>query len=306
MIFVVAVLLLLQIGVTVRYWDYFTNSTMEFRIPGLLENFVPQGFHYIFQSDTFLISGYMTDGDASRVYIRDARGKISYATLQNGDLSAYTGHAGGICVNGEYVYLPGDNGVDVFLLKDVLGGKAPLQGTIPTGFRTDYCSFYDGYLLVGNFYYTNHYETPDAHKIETPAGDANTALITVFRADAGVKFGIEPNAIAAFSTPERVQGVCITEDAQIVLSTSWSIEDSTLLYYSVDSQRSGAVQTLGGEVPLYYLDSENLVKTVSAPPMAEELVYKDGRVWVMCESASKKYVFGLLIRGERIYAYCGE
>ena len=303
---VLALLLLLQIGVTVRYWHYFANSETEFRVPGLWDNFVPQGFEYISESDAYLVSGYMSDGDASRVYLREKDGNVSFATLRNEDLSAYTAHAGGICVNGDYVYLPGDHGVDVFLLQDILSGKAPLQGTIPTGFRVDYCSFYQGYLMVGNFHYAGHYDTPDEHKIQTPAGDGNTSLITVFQADPTSEFGIDPVAVAAFSTTDRVQGMCVTSDGEIVLSTSWSINDSKLLFYKVDTGHSGTVKTLTGNVPVYYLDSHSLTKTVTLPPMAEELVFKDGKVWVMCESACNKYIFGRLIRGGWVYAYGAE
>ena len=59
LIFVVAVVLILQIGVTVRYWDFFSNAKMTFMIPGLLDNFVPQGFDYIEDSKTYLIAGYV-------------------------------------------------------------------------------------------------------------------------------------------------------------------------------------------------------------------------------------------------------
>lgn len=306
-IFVLAVLLILQIGVTVRYWDYFTNSKTEFRIPGLWDRFVPQGFDLMEDGETFLVCGYMSDDTPSRIYVRSTEGKTHYSQLYYADGTPYLQHAGGICHNGKFAYLPSDSGVDVFLLSDILEGKdAKVIGSIPTGHDMAFCSFYNGYLLAGNFYYPGHYETPDHHRITTPAGDANTALITVFKADDASELGVDPNAVAAISTTDRVQGMCITAEGEIVLSTSWSINDSKLLYYTLDTQRTGTVQTLTGEVPLYYLDSANLVRTVTAPPMSEELVYKDGRVWVMCESACSKYIYGRLIRGGRVYAYEAE
>ena len=302
-LFLIMVLLALQIGVTVRYWDYFTNSSVEFRIPGLWDDFVPQGFHYMKDRNVYLVSGYMSNDDASRVYIRDGRGNVTFASLYDGDLKPYTGHAGGVCTDGKFVYLPGDSGVDVFLLKDIFGGKAQQIGTIPTGFRTDFCSFYDGYLLMGSFEYAGYYETPEEHKITTPAGDKNTALIVAFAADGEGEFGVNASAVAAFSVTDRVQGMCVTDLGQIVLSTSWGFNDSHLYFYDVDTQRAGTVQLLTGEVPLYYLDSSNLTKTVAMPPMSEELIVKDGRVWVMCESACNKYIYGRLIRGNRVYGY---
>ncbi len=306
LVFVLVLLAVLHIGVTVKYWDYYRNSDAVFTIPGLMDNYVPQGFDRIEETDTYLMCGYMSDDTASRVYVRTREGSgftTYYCELYYPDYTPYLKHAGGICHNGDYVYIAGDDGVDVFLLESILeGGAAFLQGTIPTGHDMAFCSFWGGYLFAGNVYYPEHYETPDHHRISTPAGDQNTSLITVFRADENAEFGMDPNAVAAISAPDKVQGMCFTEE-EIVLSISWSLTDSNLLYYTPDAEQVGTVTVLTGEVPLYYLDSGCLTHTAVLPPMAEELVYRDGRVEVMCESACNKYIFGKLIRGWQIFAY---
>ena len=304
LIFILAVLLLLQVGVTVKYWNYFSNSDRLYVAPGLNDNYVPQGYDYLPDHNVYLMCGYMSDDTASRVYVQDEKGKSYFTSLFYADGTPYLKHAGGICANGDYVYIAGDTGVDVFLLEDVLSGNAArLQGVIEMGHDTAYCSFYNGYLLVGNFYYGGHYETPESHRITTPAGDRNTALITLFKADEAGEFGIDPTPVAAISTGEKVQGMCFTEDGEIVLSTSWSIGNSHLLYYTVDTERVDAI-TIGGEdVPLIYLDSANLVHDAVLPPMAEELVCRNGRVEVMNESACNKYIFGKFIRGWSVRAY---
>ena len=301
------ILVVLNAGVTVKYWDYFSNSKGGFVIPGLFSAYVPQGFHYMPEEDIYLMCGYMSDDTASRIYIRDGKGGNRHVSLYFADGTPYRKHAGGICHNGDFVYLAGDDGVDVFSLSDVLGSdRAQMLGTIPTGYDMAYCSFYNGYLLAGNFYFPEHYETPQEHRITTPAGDQNVALMTIYRVDDGAPFGVDPNAVAGISTPAKVQGMCFTSDEQLVLSISWSLTDSNLLFYDVDTSRSGAVEVLGEEVPLYYLDSQNLTETVVLPPMSEELVCRDGKVWVMCESACNKYIYGKLIRGWRVFGYVFE
>ena len=306
LVFVLLVLTVLFVGVTVKYWDYYSNSKAVFIIPGLNDNVVPQGFDYVEEWDAYLMCGYMSDDTSSRVYVRDAAGGTIYSKLYYADGTPYLKHAGGICHNGDYIYLAGDDGVDVFSFTDIMMGRdARMLGTIPTGHDMAFCSFQDGYLFAGNFYFPEHYETPVHHRITTPAGDQNTSLITVFRADDSFEFGIDPAAVAAISAPEKVQGMCFTED-QIVLSISWSLTDSNLLYYAADEERVGTVEVLSGEVPLYYLDSANLVHTAVLPPMSEELVYRNGRVEVMCESACNKYIFGKLIRGWQVFAYEAE
>ncbi len=303
-IFVLVVLLLIQAGVTVKYWDFYMETQRGFAAPGLFSDFVPQGFDYLEAEDIWLMSGYQSDGTACRVYTRNGEGHTQFASLLNEDGTPYLDHAGGVCHNGKYVYLPGEKGVDVFSLADILAAKeAQKLGAIPTDYRLDFCSFYDGYLLIGSFYYGGHYETPDHHHVKTPAGDENPAIITVFKADEGGQFGLNPEPVAAISIPEKVQGMCLTEDGQIVLSTSWSVGDSHLYFYDVDLERRGSMEMGQSEVPLYYLDSANLTKTVTGPPMGEELVCKDGKVWILNESACNKYIYGRLIRGYWVYGY---
>ena len=303
LVFVLVVLVVLQLGVTVKYWDYYRNSDAGFAIPGLMDNFVPQGFDWDEATDTYFLCGYMSDNTSSRIYIRFADGTTRSTSLYHADGSVYDMHAGGICHNGDFIYAAGDDGIDVFSMEQVImGGDAYMLGTIPTGHDMAFCSFHEGYLFAGNFYYPEHYETPAHHRIVTPAGDHNTSLITVFRADENAEFGIDPHAAAAISAPDKVQGMCFTENG-IVLSISWSLTDSNLLFYSSDDQRVGSVEVLSGEVPLYYLDSDNLVHTAVLPPMSEELVYRDGKVEVMCESACNKYIYGKLIRGWLVFEY---
>ena len=58
----------------------------------------------------------------------------------------------------------------------------------------------------------------------------------------------------------------------------------------------------GVEYQTTVLDSACLTQTVTAPPMAEELVYENGRVTIMCESACMKYLFGKFTSGNWAYS----
>ena len=46
-----------------------------------------------------------------------------------------------------------------------------------------------------------------------------------------------------------------------------------------------------------------MVDTIQAPPMAEELVYLDGKIYIMNESACNKYIFGKFTYGYHVYAF---
>lgn len=301
---IAALLLVLHVGVTVLYYDFFGNADAAFRIPGLTTGFVPQGFHYLEDQEIYLLSGYMKDHSAARLYIRDADGSTRFVTLRNSDGTAYDEHAGGVTVNGDFVYLPGKMGVDVFRLSEIMNLDSVASiGKITGEYDTDCCSFYNGYLFVGDFYYPETYETPADHRVTTPAGDENKAIIAVYKADETAEFGVDPQPVAAISIREKVQGIGFTEDGQIVLSTSYGFASSGLWFYAPDAQRQGTLELMGSQVPLYYLDSANLTHSVEMPPMSEEVVCLDGKVYVLFESACTKYLYGNLIRGTRVFAY---
>ena len=106
-----------------------------------------------------------------------------------------------------------------------------------------------------------------------------------------------------YSTLSNVQGMCMSADGDIILSTSWGLSTSHLYQYDVKNATAGTVTVSGASVPVYHLDSACLIEDVKAPPMAEELVWLDGRVYILTESASMKYLFGKLMSGNRIYSY---
>jgi len=79
--------------------------------------------------------------------------------------------------------------------------------------------------------------------------------------------------------------------SQFVLSTSYSIPNSHLYYYNnVLEEEPHAIARVGlSEVPMWYLDDNALINSVEIPSMAEEIVIKNDRVYILFESACKKY-----------------
>lgn len=289
----------------IHYRDFYKDSQRCFAIPGLSSGFVPQGFDYDEDGQFYLISGYMKDTtQSSRIYVVGEDGSKKCTELLDENGEPFTGHCGGVAINGDYLYLPSDkNSLVVYSLTEVLEkDQAKQVGTFETGERTSFCSFENGYLITGAFYRAGSYETPEYHHLTTPAGDENHAIISIYKADEEAVFGVDPNAVAALSVRDQVQGIVVTDDGKIVLSTSWGLNSSELYLYEMDD-RVGSVQVNGAQVPLYYLDSANLLESVTVPPMSEEMVYKDGRVYVLTESACTKYLFGNFIDGRYVFAY---
>ena len=314
---IVALLLFLSVRLVdgIAFAKFYANSSPVFATPGVSNGYVPQGFDYDEANGVFLATGYMKNGEASRVYIIDEDGNARFVNLQKENGEDYTGHTGGISHNGEYIYITGSNGIDVFSYSALLDGatEISLLGSVSTFNDPAYCYIQNNYLYTGSFYFPESYETPDHERLVSPAGDENTGLMTVFALDENAPFGINPAPKAVISTTMAVQGMCFTDEGEIVLSTSYGLSASKLLVYDTSAITQEICDFTGTtkdgdefsfqSIPLYYLDSACLVQTIKAPPMSEELVYLDGKIYVMNESACNKYIFGKLTTGLRVRAY---
>ncbi len=293
-------------GEKIAFADFYKRARTEFAIP-TRGGFVGQGLDYLEDENAFITCGYAASkGKCSMVYYIDKDGNATRTLLKNADGSNYTGHTGGIAHYKEYFYITGDDGCDVFALADLLDHKSESKklGEVKTLLDPAYCNVYEGKFFTGSFYRAGNYETPDWQRITTPNGDKNMAVITVFDIDdnAADSFYISPEPSAVYSTAGLVQGMTFTED-EIVLSTSYGLAASHLYFYDKSGISAGQLTLKGKNVPLYYLDGACLNRTVTAPPMSEEIVYLNGRIYIMTESASNKYIFGKLMSGKHLWSW---
>jgi len=296
--------------------DYYKASDKGYKIPGLSDGFIPQGLDYSETDNMFFITGYMKDGSSSPVYIVDKAKKKHIATvfLATEDGYPFSGHAGGLSVHGDYVYVADDYGLLVFLKADFM--KAEKKGTTvrsigaistetANGDKVHVsCTGVDGdMLIVGEFFRDPEYPTLPSHKITTSSGDNNTALAIAYRFSDSkdAVFGLDPAPCAAYSLPEQVQGIAF-KDSKMYLSTSWGVSKSNIYGYDLQKAESDTKYVFGGvKLPLYELDSDSMVFHGEIAPMSEEIIFIDGEMYTMCESASNKYIFGKFTSGKYCY-----
>ena len=301
---------------------YYGASEKAFRIPGLWEGFVPQGLSFDRESDSFLVTGYRKDKTASPVYVvsRGDGKQTGLALLTAPDGTAYNGHAGGLSVAGDYVYVAGGgDGLYVYSRADVLsapagGAPVPCLGVIPTrlgelDIQVSFTTLHDGVLTVGEFYRDPQYPTPESHKFTTAGGERLQALAVGYRLDPEAPLGLDPVPVSAWALPDLAQGMCFGEDGTILVSTSWGAAFSAIRRY--DPARAAVLTELplgeGGEtIPLYALDSTANIGDWKFPPMAEEIELVEGKLYTMCESASTLYWFGKLTGAQWCYATATE
>jgi hypothetical protein len=282
------ILLGLNISRPILYHEYISNKEDVSRIPGLSDDFVPQGIAYVDEKDAYLHSGY--NGHQVEVYCVIGKESRLYHVLDENN-AILDGHGGGIADCGEFVYLACNSKVYVYRLADFLNGKDGDTVALVASYKVDtpasFCFVLGNELLVGEFYEPVKYETDPTHHYTTPEGDVNHAIVSSYTILGDGSLTDTPNY--HISLPDRVQGFAVNKDGIIALSCSWSINSSKLIFFD-NVQKADKEITEG--VPLYYVGEKNLIKTVRMPAMSEGLDLMGDRVIISFESACNKYIFG--------------
>lgn len=312
-----AVWLLIQLVTTLIFFEFFHKSDKEFRIPGQSDGLVSQGFTYLPEQQIYLQSGYMADGvSASRIYIipKNEPKKAYYVELLTADGAPYTGHTGGIAVKDNLLWLANDgegddNCVWVLTIYELFRKEAGESIKLTTSFqpetRAAYCYVDGNCLWVGEFHRPVDYPTKESHAFTVANGVEHRALIACYQIDAEAETGIQSLTPSRFvSVPDHVQGFARDKYGHFVLSTSYGLSKSHLLFYDdiTVNAPDATLDVNGTSVPVWFLDEDVLHDDLVCPPMSEEIVIHDGRLFYLTESASKKYIFGNLIRGRHVYS----
>ena len=240
------------------------------------------------QQQYFLVSAYMNDGSPSRIYVTgQVTGYIGFVTLKDQDGAHHYGHVGGIATNGARVWIADGDSVAVArssaeygsenILREIIdkagknknreAGDEILSIQFTASFKAN-CnvaflyysddSRYTGTtydrLYVGEFYRKGNYETDKSHRLKTPTGYKNTALMYEYNIDGSNSenpYGLTrlsdsnlteenkvPKIQKIYSLPEKIQGIAFsrrtgysTNDGMLVLSQSYGLSNSHLLCF---------------------------------------------------------------------------
>ncbi len=317
-IFKVLLCLVLLVGLTIgglNIWirtasaSFYKNSEKEFQIPGLSEGFVPKGITYDENSGYYLVSGSMSDNSASRIYTIDpATSDFTYVELKTTGGEADTPSAAGIAVHGRYVFLStGTELINVYRLAEVtdsdLSSATPFA-TFTAANRPETLFIHNDYIFMGEYYNKEGYDTPGSHKFESDNGEQLNAVMLMYDITSLVQAlseseqaALQPEA--AYAVPDNCTGMCVLKSGQLCLSSAKGMKSSTLRIYDdpmkTNLTSDNTYSALNGEkVPLYYVDSDSMLKEISVPPMAQELVTQGDKILVLTSAASNKSMFGKL------------
>ena len=306
-VFFIVAFCILFVATILFVWYYFLadkndlkKAKKEFEIFGLKDGFVPQGITFLKKQKKFLLSGYVSKKNSpSRIYVVDSETyKLEkYVTLSFVGGKFYVGHAGGITNFAESVFVSSEGHVFRFLVSDLLDAKNGESVRILENFKTfnnaDFCFVNDGFLWVGEFYKLGKRKTDVTHHILLETGESCHALAFAFPLSKCVTCGVEEKLPQkALALPDLAQGVAVSGD-KIFVSCSHAVSKSNVFVYdnvlTKKSQKYVAINEK--KIDLFEINSKNLQKTYVLPEMSEDVVFEDGRLFVVFKSAAKKYKF---------------
>lgn len=282
-----------HLGIGYSKVDVRNYAEDAFAVPGLDEDFIPQGICYIDSLDKFAVSGYVK-GDNSRIYLVDKETGESKKLI----ISDFTEHAGGIASYGNDVWVSsgGDeneggfvyhlSAVTLSLARD--GAEIDFDGSFQTWCRgsTIFC---DGEnMIVGEFYERNDYPSDENHVY-----GKNHAWAC------GYELPISPLSYNGekrtpdfiISVPDKVQGLAVSADKNVIFSSSYGRNnDSTLYIYTPYNEWKKTEATIDGEtVPLYAPERDSLIAKLKMPTLMEGIDTEQGNLYVVFESGAKNY-----------------
>lgn len=271
------------------YSEYYSMEETLCTNPGLDDGFVCQGICVSEENGVILVSGYMADKSHSRIYVTDFESNFYFVELTRNGGEKYTGHAGGIALTGDTVYISNGSKLYVFSLTDVLNAKNGEKVDIGEGVKVSSAASFvyadEEYVYVGEF------NNPAEEQKEHIYGE-NHSIIEKYSHD-----DLE-NPVKIYSIGDYAQGVCFTPDGKVILSTSYGLT-STVYYVYNEADATDTGEMLDG-APVYMLGE--CVREIKGPAMGEDLDYYNGKVITLTESASNKYIFGKLFFANDIVA----
>lgn len=275
----------------INYKDGFAIRTKITKNPGLSDGYVPQGLTWNYDDQCFYTTGYMEDESASRIYKINPETKEEEVYILKSNGQDFCGHTGGLQYTDGYFYLANEGtGLFIFPANSVTEDKTiEIGNPIQVNNHSSFVFTKGDFVYVGEFNDSEKYICTNDFSYD---GINHKAIVSKYSKD---DFS---SPVAIYSIDDHIQGFAIMEDGTIVLSKSFWFDPSEFLIYKPEQQNMTGEYMQ--DVEVCFLGEPS--KVISLPPMSEDLDIYNGKIIYMCESASKKYIFGNLYFDRFIYS----
>lgn len=288
-------------------WDISEDGPI---IPGLAQDLIPQGMTYYKQKNWILIVSYLDYGRPATLTVVDAETEklVKSVLLYNKDGSPYTGHAGGLTISKDHIWVASENFLMPFKISDLVNapnnGEIQFLHHIPVPVDAAYTVYDEKILWVGEFYQNPNYPTNPEHHMENRTGEMHYAWMVGYdlqpsndmlhpdQWDEDSGHAAVPDYV--LSTTEKVQGA-IVQKKGITLSTSYGRGNDSVLYryeHPLKEDPHDFVEIAGKSIPLWFLDGAQTKprESIEAIPMPEGIVADHPKhLYVVFESGANKY-----------------
>lgn len=280
--------------------DYKDYTEYPCEVPGLEDGFVPQGICFVEKMEMFAISGYMPEDSNgnkqfSRIYFVNPETDESKMFI----IDDFTGHAGGIACDGNDLWISSggsasSNGKIYHFTLDMFAGESGSSVnydgyfSVPVKGSVLYC---DGDKLWVTEFYNDDKDSnkvnEDHHYSSNHAWSCGYDL--PIQVDYSAKEKLVPNVV--LSIPDKVQGMAITDDGEVVFSTSYGRRNNSKMYVfeNYTEWNTNTVNVFDNDVTLYVAKKKNRVISFKMPTLMEGIDYYNGSLYIIFESGAKAY-----------------
>lgn len=289
------------------YEQFLELRQEEAVIPAMLQDYVPQGITLIEEQDWLVITNYSAKEGRPTILtvIDNVTGEfIKVFELYETDGSAYTGHAGGITVTDQYLWVASGSKVRRVQTEKLVHGEEPkltFEDEFIVDSRASFVYADDEVLWVGDFALGANYPTPDTHHMLNREGKEHKGWIAGYVLDEETEVPVNSLTATAgeaarpdyiLSIPDKVQGMVMMDD-RIILSTSYGRSNpSALLIYEhvLHTEPHAQLEDVYDEaIPLWFLDGLSQTGELVMPPASETLVLDEEKLYILFESGANLY-----------------
>lgn len=279
-------------------------------IAGLAEEMVPQGLGYAPDQNWLLTVYYTTDERPGVLSVTDAKtgSLIKSVAMYQEDGTPYLGHAGGVSISKNYVWISSEGYLYQMNLSELVNavdqGEIQFTSRVRVAVDSAFSTYSDGVIWVGEFYESASYPTIASHHLKNRDNDQYYAWLAGYVLDeqtdtikaANWDGDLQHQAVPDYllSIPEKIQGVVVQDDT-IYLSSSYGRNKDSILYRfnnPIEEAPHGTGLVGQANVPLWFLDGQSAKSrnaTLTAVPMTENIASIDNQLYVLLESGANKY-----------------
>lgn len=296
--------------------------------PGYYQNIVTQGMDQNEATGNIYVSGYFKreednpfekTGNPTAIAVLNGEGSlIGEYVMKNEDGSAFTSHMGGVAVTEDTIFVSGsqrkdEEGKNSYWIAGIPLPELEAEGhhdvVVKDYYRVpvqpSYLNYSNGVLWIGNFYHAeeNSYKAPSTlGKIKADNDDerfggyllgydlTEKGTERMVPAD-GERFAM-PDADKLYATTDRIQGMTMLDNGNIILSRSYGrTANSQLQSYNPTKAEVKKITLADVEYDCVMLEKSTCMnKEYTMLPMAEGITVKAGgdgnEILVLLESGS--------------------